>query len=149
MRIFLTKRERQSLAGLQLLELCQTITEDGRLTEGEIADLRHWIDSNQNCGLAAWGHLKAVLDKIFTDGRVTREETRQIHEEILRVLPTEFRTLPSFRKKEVQREEQQTNAPLSHWDFMVAGVRYERRAKIVYQHAKQGDEAYLLRDRDN
>ena len=67
-RVTLTSKQRQTEAGIELLQLCQTVTEDGHLSDEEIESLREWVNENKGCGFASWEHLAAVLDRILADG---------------------------------------------------------------------------------
>ncbi len=44
----LTKTQLQTPAGAELLSLCQSITEDGRIAEAETTDLRDWLTRSRD-----------------------------------------------------------------------------------------------------
>lgn len=166
-RISITKREAQSSAGVELLALCQTVTEDGVLSNNEIAMLRSWINANWSVDLPSAQFLKSILQRILEDGRVTHEERQELQKALETVLPPEFRTVAKERRKvienlekaelkatkEAERELRKSEAELVrrlyHGDFMVAGVHYEGRGDIVRQYVEEGEQVFLARDRNN
>jgi len=148
-RVSLTKKQQQTEAGIELLQLCQTVTDDGHLSDAEIQDVREWLNENKDCGFESWNHLSAVLDKILADGIVTAEERLQLYKEIVKVLPPDLRELVVARKKEIDRAQKELNSPIDKWDFMVAGVRYEGRPDTIYRYAREGDAVYLWREPKN
>jgi hypothetical protein len=44
----ITKRQRETAWGAELLSICQTITEDGRLLDDEIHALNDWLEANES-----------------------------------------------------------------------------------------------------
>lgn len=166
-RISITKLQRQTAAGAELISLCQTITEDGSLSEAEITDLRQWLHDNRAADLPALGVLLKTVETIIADGRVTADERRELYHAIEIVLPPDVRSVARDRRrtaesaerarvavareaaKHEQREARTRSQPLESWDFMVAGVRYEGRPDVISKHANAGDVAFLARDRAN
>jgi hypothetical protein len=51
--------------------------------------------------------------------------------------------------KKRQAQERLRDSPIGGANFMVAGVLHEGRDKVITQHARAGDTAYLVRDRNN
>ena len=155
-RLSLTKLQRQSAAGAELLSLCQTITEDGSVSEDEVASLRAWLEQNAATDLPAHQFLAETVQRIIADGKVTAEERDELYAALETVLPPDIRG--SVRAKRRTREEAEKQAlraerdrkhPVGTWDFMVAGVRHEGRAAIVARHASAGQRAFVVRDRAN
>jgi len=52
-RTTITKLQRHTAAGAELIELCQTITEDGALTDDEVMRLKQWLADNRESDLPA------------------------------------------------------------------------------------------------
>ena len=67
MCISLTKKQRQSAIGAELLSLCQTVTADGSLLPEEILALQGWLDENKQADLPAIAHLTGVIEVIVAD----------------------------------------------------------------------------------
>lgn len=166
-RISLTKRQRQTEIGVELISLCQSFTEDGSLSDEEIHDLRRWLDENRSSDLPAISFLVETVQKVVEDGRITREERHSVYKALEVVLPPDLRKGAVTRRRTVENEEKshehalheeekqrarearERNRPLGSWNFMVAGVRYESRAEIISRHVRADDVAYLKRDSAN
>lgn len=166
-RLSLTKTQLQAGAGAELLTLCQTMTEDGSLTDGEIAELREWLDTNRSSDLPAIEFLVATLERILADGKVTPVERRELYAAIATVLPPEARREAVAQRKAVEaeqkaqarqerevqkqreREERERSRPLGSLNFMVAGVHYEGRSEVIRDHVDEGDHVFLARDPKN
>ena len=90
-RVSLTKAQLEAGVGAELLALYQTVTADGTLTDGEVAELRNWLEVNRAADLPAIAFLVATLECILADGRVTREERKELYTAVEKVLPPEAR----------------------------------------------------------
>lgn len=163
----MTKAQLQSAAAVELLALCQTATEDGRLSKDEIIALRDWLRAHRESDLPAIAFLTETVERIVADALVTKEERHDLYEAIKKVLPPEARKearkartdLEAARREHAritkslqrlaEREEQERNWPLESFDFMVAGVYYEGREGVIRRHLSDGDQVYLVRDRQN
>lgn len=166
-RLSLTKEQLNTVIGVELLELCQTITEDGSLSQEETIELTKWLDANQHADLPAIEFLLTTIKRIIADRRVTREERKELYRALERVLPpilrkeaqasrhvveAEKRAVARAVREEAllqQREKREKAAPIASADFMVAGVRYEGRAAVVDAYVQTGDQVYLARDTVN
>jgi hypothetical protein len=155
-RISLTKTQRNTAAGTELLALCQTVTSDGSLSDAEVTELQHWLDENRSSDLPAIEFLTGVVVKILADGKVTSEERTELYKSIEAVLPPELRRDAIARRRVIEKEnleilhqEDRRNLPFTKYDFMVAGVFFEGRAALVQQHVRVGDPAFLARDPGN
>lgn len=148
-RVSLTKLQRDSAAGVELIAICRQVTEDGRLLEQEVADLADWIDRYHDSPLAGHLYLKATLERVTADGVVTAEELREVYSAIERVLPPDLRSEVVARRRAHDAAERDRNSPDEGWDFMVAGCRYDGRPTIIEAHCRAGDEVFLVRDPSN
>jgi hypothetical protein len=166
-RLSITKLQRQSAAGADLIALCQTVTEDGSLSEEEVAGLRQWLDDHASTDLPARDYLFHTVAQIVADGRVTLEERRELYRAIETILPSDLRNPVTAKRRELeqaatdkaraereagkqaQREERERSRPIGSWNFMVAGVRYEGRPQVIARYASPDDVVYLIRDREN
>ncbi len=166
-RISLTKIQRQSAVGAELLSLCQVVTTDGSLSDEEVSSLRGWLQEHKDEDLPAISHLTKVVETIVADGRVTAEERRELYIALEDVLPPDVRAIAKKTRrsaeekekdrlrlrreleKERQRDERERNSPIEHWDFMVAGAIYEGRPALIERYAQTTAPAFLVRDRAN
>jgi hypothetical protein len=164
-RVSITSRQRETEAGAQLLTICQTITEDGHISDEEVLQLQEWLDANEGVDLPARDFLHAIVAQVLRDGQIAENERRELHKAVETVLPPDVRPVAKMRRQEREteeraqnkaeqeaeraraREEKERNRPLERFNFMVAGVRYEDRAEIIADSVTAGDPAYLRRDR--
>jgi len=59
------------------------------------------------------------------------------------------RTEAAKLSKDEERAERERNRPIEHFDFMIAGAKYEGRPAIIKRHVRVPDEVQLARDPDN
>jgi hypothetical protein len=166
-RLSLTKTQLQTAIATELLNLCQSVTEDGHLSDEEVLALKTWLQENRNADLPAIDFLTTTVQKIIGDGVVTKEESRLLYKAIEVVLPPEVRKESTERRKEAEvkekilarleretqkqkeKEEHELNYPLSSANFMVAGVRFEGRPEVIRNYARPDEQVFLVRDRQN
>jgi hypothetical protein len=148
-RVSLTKKERQTQAGLDLIALCQTVTEDGSISPDEAHQLMCWLADNEDCGLPAHAFLCDTVRLIIADGKITADERKQLYEAIEKVLPPELRGLVRERRRAVAQAEAELLAPLETLDFFCAGVRYAGRMQIVENYVRVDDKVMLVREPKN
>ncbi len=166
-RVALTKAQIQAGVGAELLTLCQTVTADGVLTDPEVTELRAWLEANRAHDLPAIAFLVATLERILADGRVTRDERKELYAAIEKVLPPEARQDAATQRKSVEaaekdqtrrereeqkqqeRAERERQRPVYRANFMVAGVHYEGRPAVIRRHVDDGDTVFLVRDPGN
>ena len=152
---------------MDLLDLCQTVTEDGSISGEEVGILKKWLDENRPADLPAITLLINTIEQILEDGKITPDERKVLHKAIETVLPIEIRAdVISKRRasekverelekekreaeKESIREERERNSPIDQYDFMVAGVRYGNRENVIQAYVSQGDDVLFMRERDN
>lgn len=105
-RVSLTKSQRAGGIGAELLALCQAVTDDGHLTKAEIVELRRWLKDNRRADLPAIDFLNQTIERIIADGRITREERRELYSAIELVLPPDARkeAIEARREAESERE---------------------------------------------
>jgi hypothetical protein len=71
---------------LELLALCETISEDGELTYDELYKLAEWLNNHREACLHWPGNLLvAPLQKAWADGKITKTEARQLARVILEI----------------------------------------------------------------
>lgn len=166
-RASLTKTQRESEVGAELLSLCQAVTTDGSLSDDEVLSLREWLQEHKEEDLPAIAHLMPVVERIVADGKVTPDERRELFITVETVLPPGVRGIAKNARRTVeekerdrlriqraleqqrQREERERNSPIEHWDFMVAGSRYEGRPEVIDRYARVAAPVFLVRDPGN
>jgi vacuolar-type H+-ATPase subunit E/Vma4 len=170
-RVSLSKAQLQEGVGAELYSLCQGMTADGKVSKAEIVALGQWLTDNQNAPLPGIALLTETLKRIVADGRVTRDESRELLEAIEKVLPPDARKGAKAARREVEkqrkaaereaakaeREQQrrqefelyQRRASEDDFDFMVAGVHYEGRHNLVSRYLNIGDRVRLVPEPNN
>src|SRR5204862_939133 len=93
-RVSLSSRQQASDAGIELIELCNTITEDGRLLDPEIAALREWTERTRNLDLPARSLISEKIQRVITVGSISDVERAELQVAIEKVLPPEARHTP-------------------------------------------------------
>src|SRR3954447_14534458 len=88
-RLSITKLQRETEAVIELISLCQTVTEDGSLSDEEIAALREWLKDQAGAELPARDFLEETVARILADGVVTEEERDELWRAIESVLPAD------------------------------------------------------------
>lgn len=166
-RVSLSKSQTQEGVGAELFSLCQGITADGKLCEDEILALGRWLRDNQQGELPSITFLSATLNTIIADGRVTRDEQRELMEALEKVLPPEVRQGARAARKQVEathkarekvaraeqlkqeKENEERRWPEDEFDFMIAGVHFEGRHAIIEKYLQVGDRVRVVPEPDN
>ena len=155
---FLTSAQLETAEGLELLQLLQTVTQDGTISDEEIRALREWLDINYSADLPAISLLTDKVEKILSDGKVTEEEREAIYCDIENILPPDIQRDVAAKKSSLDREKRlpgrekigksrDIKFPVAGFDFMVAGVKYEGNPGVVRYYARQGDDVLLAPQR--
>jgi hypothetical protein len=167
----ITREQSSEGIAAELLSVCDNITADGSISDDEVHELKSWLERNEESELPAISFLSDVISIVLQDNVVTTEERKQIYKAIESILPSDIRKyaaqkrkiaealdkekLRAARRAERERErerlseERRRNTPLIDADFMVAGVKYEGRDRVVRRFVRAGDEVLLVRDPDN
>jgi hypothetical protein len=166
-RISLSKKQIEDGVGAELFSLCQSISADGRLSKDEIHALDQWLRDNKDGALPGIAFLSATLSRIIADGQVTSDEQRELLEAIEKVLPVETRKSAKAARKQAENErmavrekkerqeslrkmeETRRRTPIAEFDFMVAGVHFEGRDRIIAQFLNEGDRVRIALDSGN
>jgi hypothetical protein len=96
----LSKAECKSGPGAELLQLCQRVTEQGKLTQNGIKELIRWLRDNKGTKLPAKDYLTATVLRVVADRAITPEERLELYKAIETVLPTDVRKVVAQRRKE-------------------------------------------------
>jgi hypothetical protein len=166
-RLSITKLQRQTDAAIELISLCQTVTEDGSLSDEEVAALRQWLEDHVDVDLPARDFLDETVARILADGVVTPDEHDELWRAIETVLPPDLRAPLTARRREQEyaaksaarevreqarvdaRAARERNRPVASWNFMVAGCRYEGRPSTIRDYAEPDASVELVREPEN
>jgi hypothetical protein len=161
-RLSLTKRQLESPVALDLLQLLQTITADGHLTEVEIGGLREWLRTNEHEPLPAIEYLSEVVCRVLEDSKVSDEEQAWIQKAVETVMPVVDREEAATRRREADaaarrearedkerlRDQARLDRPVGRFDFMAAGAYYDGRQEVI-RNVCEGDRVILTRETGN
>ena len=150
----------------ELVHLLEEITADGTITDGEVRELNAWLDLTDR-DAPAFTLLRAMLDQILADGKITTAERKALHKAIERILPPELReqskavrTAVEMLEKERTRaaaaeqrqhdqDEHARNRAQFSLNFMVMGVAYEHREILIERHLVPSQNVSLVRELGN
>lgn len=142
-------KQQASDAGIELIELCSTITEDGRLLDQEIAALQEWSDRYRDVELPARTFLREKIKRVLTVGAISDADRIELQVAIERILPPEVRHTPKSVARVAAAAAGDRNLPLETYEFLVADTRRDGRSTAIARYAFNGDEVLLVRDVDN
>jgi predicted nucleic acid-binding protein len=91
--------------GAELLSLCRSVTEDGRLTPEELDRLRRWLLEAESAEIPAAKHLRGVIGKVLADGKITLDEYKEVHRAVEAVLPFDDRRQAMSARLEAEAAE--------------------------------------------
>jgi hypothetical protein len=169
-RVSLSKTTIQEGIGAELFSICRGITSDGVISKDEIVALGLWLRDNRDADLPGIAFVSETLNRIIADGVVTKDERRELFEAVEKVLPPEARTIAKTArraveakrkadkadavaaKKEQRKQElaaQERRQPEDEFDFMVAGVSFDGRHRLIEQHLNVRDRVKLLQEPNN
>jgi len=143
-RVPLSARQQASDAGIELIELCSTITEDGRLLDREIAALRDWSERHRDLELPSRAFLSEKIKRVITVGAISDSDRAELQVAIERVLPPEARHMPKSSTRLAEAADR--NLPLDTYEFLLADTRGDGRSTAIERYAFSGDEVLLVRD---
>jgi hypothetical protein len=152
-RVTLSKAQRATPAGAELIGLLTELSDDGMITREEMASLRAWLETDRSVQFAACPFLYEVIDTIAADGEITEDELDTLALAIERVLPPEVRKASAEKRKQLRatrreaqrtarkasvaaaREERERARPVHYGDFIIAGALRSGRTTRVMRGA--------------
>jgi HIRAN domain len=102
-RLSLTKTQRAAGAGAELLALLVDVTEDGRLSDDEVARLKAWLDENHDTDIPAVAYLGEAVERVLADNVITEDEREYLLDTIEAVLPPDARAKAKAKRSPVRR----------------------------------------------
>jgi hypothetical protein len=136
-------------ACLELLAICDPISENGRFQPGEIAALNEWLAAYGSAAFGAQDPIVATIQRVAGIGLVTDKERADLRAAIDRALPPDTRdAVRATRAKGPGRRAPDT-VPIDGYRFVVAGTRSQEFATRITRYAFEGDEVLLVRDPKN
>lgn len=155
---FDTGNESQPYIGAELLSLCQTAMEDGRLSARELQCLRMLREGRMRDQLAELPYIGQILDHILHTGQVMPGQLQTLQQTLEPCLPAELTRRrarlrvvdPDWQSGEAaDAGERLRNEVLASARFTVAGCLSDRHASTIRRHARAGQPVLLVRERDD
>jgi hypothetical protein len=166
-RVALSKADRSTPEGRELIALLTELSADGLVTREELVRLRQWLEQDRGVDFPACGFLYEVVETISQDGEITEDELDSLALAIERVLPVDVRFVAALKRKERQAarrqevaaqraahraaraEERERAKPLRRMDFMIAGTRRAAGRREACENLEVGEVVMLEREPDN
>lgn len=166
-RVTLSKAQRATPAGGELIALLTELSSDGMVSRDEMTRLRAWLEVDRGVDFAACGFLYEVTDSIGADGEITEEELDTLALAIERVLPPEIRKLAAEKRKgrrtalrearlaarQADRaaalEERERARPLHRGDFIIAGAMRSAERREACDTLVVAERVLFEREPDN
>lgn len=101
-RVSLTKTQRRTELGAELLSLCELVTADGKHAPEEAQGLREWLDGDDAAEIPAVSYLHEVVKRELADGQATHEECREVFRTVGVVMPLEMRRQATAARREIE-----------------------------------------------
>jgi hypothetical protein len=101
-KLALTQKQLDSDIGAELLGLCLSITEDGRLSATEIKELIAWVNDHKHEKLPAIQFLVGTLVRILEDGKITEDERHELHRAVEAIIPAKFRRGATDARRQIE-----------------------------------------------
>jgi len=141
-------KQRASEAALELVEICNTMTHDGRILDESIAELRDCVRHYSDLELMTRPVVRRTIDKIFKTGEITDAERSELYLNIEKLLPRELQQAMRGRRAS-EPADRVRGLSLEAYDFVVSETHYEDRTTAIVRYASQGDDLLLMRDPEN
>jgi hypothetical protein len=97
-RLSLTKKQLDTPAGVELLCILEDVTEDGIISNEEVAHLRSWLERNKEVGFPGAEFLFTRLEAILADGVIEPTERAELQANVEKVLPPAARDAAMRRR---------------------------------------------------
>lgn len=137
-------RQQTTEACLELLAVCDTVAENGRLLPGEAAALGDWLAAYSESAFLSHDELANRVRRALGVGVITDSDRVAIRNAIDRLLPPDVRELVrTGRTKGSTRAHD--DVPIDSYRFVVAATREDVRATHIARYAFEGDEVILIR----
>lgn len=101
--VTLSRAERETPAGRELIILLTELSADGNVSREEMVRLRAWLEVDRGVEFPALSFLHETIEQISSDGEVTEDELDRLAAAIERVLPKEIRLAAAATRKHARK----------------------------------------------
>ena len=138
--VTLSKAQRETTVGRELIELLVELSADGTVSREELERLRSWLEVDHAVDFPALPFLYETIDQISSDGEITEDELDRLALAIERVLPKDIRVEAAAKRQEArkarriaQRENQRQAMIAARAEKRTARDVARTREGILYQ----------------
>ncbi len=142
-------KQRASEAALELVEICNTMTNDGRILDEAIAELRDWARHYADLELMTRPVVRRTINKVFQTGAISDDERSELYLNIEKLLPRELQQALRGKRGAPEPADRARGLSLEAYDFVVSETHYDDRTTAIVRYASKGDDLLLMRDPDN
>jgi hypothetical protein len=162
-RVALTKADRATPTGQELIALLTELTADGQVTLDEVTRLRQWLEVERPVYLSACAFLHEAIEDFSRDGEISEDELDRLAVAIERILPPDVRKAAAAARRErllarrearrearaAQIEARERARPIHRADFVVVGIRFSEERRDACEQVDVGEAVTLEREPDN
>jgi hypothetical protein len=134
---------------LELVEICNTMTHNGRILDESIAELRDWSRHYADLELMNRPVVRRTIKKIFQTGEISDAERSELYLNIEKLLPRELQQAFRGKRGAPEPADRARGLSLEAYDFVVSETHYEDRTTAIVRYATLGDDVLLMRDPEN
>jgi HIRAN domain-containing protein len=135
-QVTLSKPERETPVGRELISLLTELSADGNVSREEMERLRAWLEVDRGIEFPALPFLHETIEQISADGEVTEDELDRLALAIERVLPKEIRLAAAATRK--QARETRRTAERERKRQATITARAEKRAAQAAARVREG-----------
>jgi HIRAN domain-containing protein len=139
---------RANEATAELLALCHTATEDGKLLGQDVLALQDWLEHYRDTDFPDAELVRDTIRRILTVEAISDAARHELYRTLERALPRDVTTLLRSRRRSAGHTRHAGAEPIKAHDVVVARTLYEDRAMSIARFAFEGDEVLLVRDPD-
>ena len=144
-----SSKQRANDAALELVEICNTMTHNGRILDESIAELRDWARHYSDLELMNRPVVRHTINKIFQTGAISDAERSELYLNIEKLLPRELQNALRGKRGAPEPADRARGLSLEAYDFVVSETHYEDRTTAIVRYASAGDDLLLMRDPEN
>ncbi len=144
-----TGKQRANDAALELVEICNTMTHDGRILDEAIAELRDWVRYYSDLELIGRPVVRRTVNRVFQTGHITDAERSELYLNIEKLLPRELQQALRGKRGAPEPADRARGLSLEAYDFVVSETHYDDRTTAIVRYATPGDDLLLMRDPEN
>lgn len=139
-QVTLSKAQRESPVGRELIDLLTELSADGNVSREEMERLRSWLEVDRGVEFPAFPFLYETIDQTSLDGEVTEDELDRLALAIERVLPKDIRLTTIVKRSQsraarrvAQRENRRQTIITARAEKRAARDAARVRAGVLYE----------------